>query len=67
MAPPSDASATARMVERTFAVGVGQALREARAKGVAVTIQDREGRLLRGMVRERRDHFSLKDTVVLID
>jgi hypothetical protein len=48
-------------MERTFAEGVGRALRQARAKGVAVTIQDREGRLVSGEVRERKGVFSITE------
>ena len=53
----SEASRTARRVERTFEAGVASALRIARARGVAVTIQDKDGTLMRGIPRQRDGAF----------
>ena len=61
LSQPSSASQSARLVERTFAAGVDSALRIARARGVAVTVQDDSGKLVRGIPRQRGGSFTIKD------
>lgn len=56
----SEASRAARRVERTFEEGVASALRIARARGVAVTIQDKDGNLMRGVPRQRDGAFVIE-------
>lgn len=59
----SKASQTARRVERTFEAGVASALRIARARGVAVTIQDKNGKLVRGIPHQRDGAFVIGKAV----
>lgn len=59
LAQSSKASAGARRVERTFAAGVDSALRIARARGVAVTVQERSGKLVSGIPRSRDGVFTI--------
>jgi hypothetical protein len=60
LSQPSKASQAARRVERTFEAGVASALRIARAHGVAVTIQDKDGNLMRGVPRQRDGAFVIE-------
>jgi hypothetical protein len=60
LSQPSKASQAARRVGRTFEAGVASALRIARARGVAVTIQDKDGNLTRGVPRQRDGAFVIE-------
>ena len=61
LSQPSKASQAARQVERSFAAGVDSALRIARARGVAVTVQDANGKLVSGIPRQRGGSFTIAE------
>lgn len=63
---PANASEAGRRAERTFTAGVRRELRNAQLHGVAVTVQGRDGGLVRGVPSQRGRTFVIQEEAALL-